>query len=115
MSIESMLSPTTCVALVHGVCMGGGVGVSAHAPYRVVSETLKFAMPETGIGFFCDVGGSFFLPRMPGACGMYVGLTGARLNHEDALYTGFATHFCPTAELGALKVGQALLRYHCTR
>jgi len=103
MSIESMLSPTTCVALVHGVCMGGGVGVSVHAPYRVVSETLKFAMPETGIGFFCDVGGSFFLPRMPGAVGMYVGLTGARLDYNDALYAGFATHFCPTARMGELK------------
>ena len=87
------------VALIDGVVMGGGVGVSVHGSHRVVTENALFAMPETGIGFFPDVGGSWFLPRMPGAIGMYLGLTGARLGAADALYCGFATHHVPRARL----------------
>ena len=87
------------VALIDGVVMGGGVGVSVHGSHRVVTENALFAMPETGIGFFPDVGGSWFLPRMPGAIGMYLGLTGARLGAAEALYCGFATHHVPRARL----------------
>lgn len=63
--------------------MGGGVGISIHGQYRIATENTVFAMPETAIGFFPDVGGSFFLPRLEGALGMYLGLTGARLKGID--------------------------------
>jgi enoyl-CoA hydratase len=76
----------------HGIVMGGGLGVSVHGNYRVVDETALVAMPETGIGFFPDVGGSYFLSRCPGEIGMYLALTGARLKTADALYAGVATH-----------------------
>ena len=87
--------PKPYVALIHGIVMGGGVGVSVHGQYRVASETTLFAMPETGIGFFPDVGGSYFLPRCPGEIGMYLALTGARLKVDDTRYVGFATHMAP--------------------
>ena len=86
------------VALIHGVCMGGGIGVSVHGGFRIANESAMFAMPETGIGFFPDVGGSYFLPRCPGEIGMYLGLTGARLKGPDAVYAGLATHFVPAEE-----------------
>ncbi len=85
--------PKPYMALIHGIVMGGGVGVSVHGQYRIVCETTLFAMPETGIGFFPDVGGSYFLPRCPGETGMYLALTGARLKAVDAVYVGVATHF----------------------
>ena len=66
--------------------MGGGVGLSVHAPFRVATENTVFAMPETKIGFFPDVGGSFFLSRMDGEVGTYLALTGARLHGIDVLY-----------------------------
>jgi enoyl-CoA hydratase len=94
--------PKPYVALLHGFVMGGGVGVSVHGSHRVADESLVFAMPETGIGLFPDVGGSFFLPRLPGALGMYLGLTGARFRTADALYAGVATHFVPAARREAL-------------
>ena len=84
--------PKPTVALISGIAMGGGLGVSVHGDYRVVDETTLMAMPETGIGFFPDVGGSWFLPRCPGEIGMYLALTGARLKAADALYAGIATH-----------------------
>lgn len=84
--------------------MGGGVGVSVHGSHRVVGETAMFAMPETGIGLFPDVGGSYFLPRCPGEIGMYLALTGARLKAADTLYAGIATHFVPVAKWGELVV-----------
>jgi enoyl-CoA hydratase len=87
--------------------MGGGVGVSVHGSHRIADETMLFAMPETGIGLFPDVGGSFFLPRLPGEIGMYLGLTGARLKTADALYAGVATHFVPAAERDSLIDGLA--------
>ncbi|MFI5021166.1 MAG: enoyl-CoA hydratase/isomerase family protein [Alphaproteobacteria bacterium] len=90
------------VALVDGIAMGGGVGLSVHGSHRVATERTLFAMPETGIGLFPDVGASYFLPRLPGALGMYLGLTGARLKTADCLYTGIATHYVPSAELPAL-------------
>ncbi|MGA7673634.1 MAG: enoyl-CoA hydratase/isomerase family protein [Rhizomicrobium sp.] len=84
--------PKPYMALMHGIAMGGGLGVSAHGNFRVVDDTALAAMPETGIGFFPDVGGSYFLSRSPGEIGMYLALTGARLKTADALYAGIATH-----------------------
>jgi enoyl-CoA hydratase/carnithine racemase len=63
--------------------VGGGVGLSVHGKYRVATDSTLFAMPETAIGFFCDVGGSLFLPKLPNEWGMYLGLTGARLKGKD--------------------------------
>jgi enoyl-CoA hydratase len=82
--------PKPYVAIMDGITMGGGVGVSVHGAHRVATERLTFAMPETGIGLFPDVGGTYFLPRCPGETGMYLGLTGARLKAADALYAGIA-------------------------
>jgi enoyl-CoA hydratase len=94
--------PKPFVALVDGICMGGGLGLSAHGSHRVVSERLVLAMPETAIGLFPDVGGGWFLPRMPGECGTYLGLTGARVGAADALLLGYATHHVPAAGHEAL-------------
>jgi enoyl-CoA hydratase len=94
--------PKPYIALLHGFVMGGGVGVSVHGSHRIADETMLFAMPETGIGLFPDVGGSFFLPHLPGEIGMYLGLTGARLKTADALYAGVATHVVPAADREAL-------------
>jgi enoyl-CoA hydratase len=91
------------VSLINGISMGGGVGLSAHGAFRVVTENLTFAMPETGIGLFPDVGGSYFLSRCPGETGMYLALTGARLKAADARYVGYATHIVRATELGALE------------
>ncbi|WP_329273033.1 enoyl-CoA hydratase/isomerase family protein [Streptomyces sp. NBC_01451] len=98
--------PVPVVSLIDGLCMGGGLGLSVHGGFRVVTERAVLAMPETGIGFFPDVGASYFLPRLPGAIGMYLGLTGHRLDAADALYAGVATHFVPADGLDA--VGDAL-------
>ncbi|HEY3778553.1 MAG TPA: enoyl-CoA hydratase/isomerase family protein [Rhizomicrobium sp.] len=84
--------PKPYIALLHGIVMGGGVGVSVHGSHRIVDATAVFAMPETGIGLFPDVGGSYFLPRLPGETGMYLALTGARLKSADMAYTGIGTH-----------------------
>jgi enoyl-CoA hydratase len=94
--------PKPYVALINGIVMGGGVGVSVHGSHRIANETTTFAMPETGIGLFPDVGGSYFLPRMEGRIGMYLALTGARLKTVDTLYSGVATHFVPGADWPAL-------------
>jgi enoyl-CoA hydratase len=80
------------VALIDGLVMGGGVGVSIHGSHRVAGDGFRFAMPEVGIGFFPDVGATWFLPRMPGEIGMYCALTGERLDAADALGCGVATH-----------------------
>jgi enoyl-CoA hydratase len=94
--------PKPYVALIRGIVMGGGVGVSLNGSHRVADESTMFAMPETGIGLFPDVGGSYFLPRLPGETGMYLALTGARLKSADALNSGVATHFVPAANTDAL-------------
>lgn len=88
--------PKPYVALIDGFVMGGGVGVSVHGSHRVAGTSIKFAMPETGIGLFPDVGGTFFLPRLPGKVGTWLALTGARLSQADTLWTGFATHAAAT-------------------
>jgi enoyl-CoA hydratase len=95
--------PKPYVALVDGISMGGGVGVSVHAPYRVATERTLFAMPETGIGLIPDVGGTHALPRFPGELGTWVALTGARLKAADCRTIGYATHFVPSAEIQLLK------------
>jgi enoyl-CoA hydratase len=94
--------PKPYIALIDGICMGGGIGVSVHGPYRVATEHAMFAMPETAIGFFPDIGGTFFLPRLPGQLGVYLGLTGLRTTGADAVHAGFATHFVSRANLPAL-------------
>ena len=90
------------ISLLDGVTMGGGVGISVHGTHRVVTESTLFAMPETGIGFFPDVGGSYFLPRCPGAIGMYLGLSGARLRAAECLTAGIGTHHVAAARLPEL-------------
>jgi enoyl-CoA hydratase len=85
------------VALIDGIVMGGGVGISIHGSHRVAGDKFAFAMPEVGIGFFPDVGATWFLPRMPGELGTYCALTGDRYNAADACAAGIATHRVPTA------------------
>jgi enoyl-CoA hydratase len=99
--------PKPYIALIDGICMGGGIGVSIHGPYRVATEHAVFAMPETGIALFPDVGASYALPRLPGRLGMFLGLTGTRVTGADAVHAGFATHFVPRAALPALKADLA--------
>jgi enoyl-CoA hydratase len=89
------------VSLMDGIVMGGGVGVSAHANTRVVTDTSKVAMPEVGIGFVPDVGGAFLLSRAPGALGLHAALTGAPFSGSDAIAMGFADHYVPHSELDA--------------
>lgn len=78
--------PKPYIAFLNGITMGGGAGVSIHGSYRIAVENLRFAMPETGIGFFPDVGASYFLARCPHHIGLYLGLTGVTINAADAVY-----------------------------
>ncbi|NNE23881.1 MAG: enoyl-CoA hydratase/isomerase family protein [Rhizobiales bacterium] len=94
--------PKPYIAIVDGITMGGGVGISVHGSHRIATERLTFAMPETGIGLFPDVGGTYFLPRCPGRLGMFLGLTGHRLKAADAVFAGVATHFVPSGDCLAL-------------
>ena len=80
------------VALIDGIVMGGGVGVSVHGSHRVAGDRFVFAMPEVGIGFFPDIGATWFLPRLPGELGAYCALTGERINAADGVAAGIATH-----------------------
>lgn len=91
------------VALMDGIVMGGGVGVSAHGRVRVVTDTTKMAMPEVGIGFVPDVGGTLILSRTPGLLGRHAALTGANFDGADAIAMGFADHFVPHERLGQFK------------
>lgn len=94
--------PKPYVALIDGIVMGGGVGVSIHGSHRVAGDRFVFAMPEVGIGFFPDVGATFVLPRMPGEMGSYCALTGERLGIADAIKAGIATHHIPSRHFGDL-------------
>ncbi|KAI9313716.1 ClpP/crotonase-like domain-containing protein [Dichotomocladium elegans] len=94
---------TPFVSIMDGITMGGGVGLSVHAPFRIATENTLFAMPETGIGFLPDVGGSFFLSRLDGQLGTYLGLTGKRLSASDVFYAGIATHYVPSSRIPALE------------
>ncbi|XP_043929640.1 3-hydroxyisobutyryl-CoA hydrolase, mitochondrial [Protopterus annectens] len=91
------------VALIDGITMGGGVGLSVHGHFRVATEKTLFAMPETAIGLFPDVGGSYFLPRLEGKLGLYLALTGFRLKGRDVHKAGVATHFVESERLPALE------------
>lgn len=93
------------VALWDGIVMGGGVGLSLHCPIRVATEKTLFAMPETAIGFFPDVGATWALSRLRAgmSIGLMLGLTGMRLGAADCLFAGLATHYCPSTQLEALK------------
>ncbi|MDX2236409.1 MAG: enoyl-CoA hydratase/isomerase family protein [Hyphomonadaceae bacterium] len=96
--------PKPYVALIDGVTMGGGVGISVHGAFRVATERTTFAMPETGIGLFPDVGGGWFLPRLPQpALGVWLALTGARLKGKECVSAGVATHYAPSALLAAVR------------
>src|SRR3979409_788171 len=86
-----------------GIVMGGGVGLSAHGRHRVVTERTKLAMPEVGLGFFPDVGGTWLLSRSLGEIGTYFGLTGQTMNGPDAVYSGFADSVVPSGQLAALR------------
>lgn len=91
--------PKPYVAFMDGIVMGGGIGVGAHAGIRVVTDTSRLAMPEVGIGFVPDVGGSYLLSRAPGRIGLHAGLTGAPFSGSDAIAMGFADHYVPHAAL----------------
>ena len=95
--------PKPYVALIDGVVMGGGVGVSVHGDFRVAGDRTLFAMPETGIGLFPDVGGGHFMPRLGGGLGLYLALTGVRAKAADCVYAGVATHYLPTDKMAVLE------------
>ncbi|QMW22562.1 enoyl-CoA hydratase/isomerase family protein [Sandaracinobacteroides saxicola] len=95
------------VAFMDGITMGGGVGISQPARFRIATENTRFAMPETGIGLFPDVGGGWYLSRLPGRVGAYLALTGARLDGAECLSVGLATHYLPAASLEAVKAAIA--------
>lgn len=97
--------PKPYIAIMDGLVMGGGMGLSEGGAFRIVTERSKIAMPESAIGFFPDVGGSYFLSRCPGALGNYLGLTGVTINSEDALYSGLANYFLDAEKLEAFKSG----------
>ncbi|MEW2622431.1 enoyl-CoA hydratase/isomerase family protein [Streptomyces sp. NPDC048106] len=113
--------PKPYVALMDGIVMGGGVGVSAHGSVRIVTERSRIAMPETGIGFVPDVGGTHLLARAPGELGTYLALTGHQIGGGDAVLCGLADHYVPSGELPALlddlavmPVSDALARHEQT-
>lgn len=99
--------PKPYIALIDGIVMGGGVGVSLHGSHRVAGERYLFAMPEVGIGFFPDVGATYALPRLPGQFGMYLALTGERVKQADAVMLGLATHSVKSEAIEPLR--QALI------
>ncbi|MFJ4002419.1 enoyl-CoA hydratase/isomerase family protein [Streptomyces sp. NPDC090023] len=110
--------PKPYVAVMDGIVMGGGVGISAHGSVRIVTERSRIAMPETGIGFVPDVGGTYLLSRAPGELGTHLALTGAQIGAGDALLCGLADHFVPSdalpdlvADLDALEVEEVLARH----
>ncbi|MES2834077.1 MAG: enoyl-CoA hydratase/isomerase family protein [Pseudomonadota bacterium] len=95
--------PKPITAVVDGIVMGGGVGISEPADLRIATERTTYAMPETGIGLFPDVGGGWFLPRLPGETGTWIALTGARLKAADTVALGIHTHFVPVEIIEAFK------------
>ncbi|KAI0840043.1 ClpP/crotonase [Hypoxylon sp. FL0890] len=99
------------IAFMDGFTMGGGVGLSIHAPFRIATEKTVFAMPETKIGFFPDVGASFFLPRMAGSVGTYLALTSDLLKGANVFYSGIATHYLHSTSLPSLESRLAELRF----
>jgi enoyl-CoA hydratase len=94
--------PKPYVALIDGIVMGGGVGISIHGSHRVAGDRFQFAMPEVGIGFFPDVGATWFLPRLPGGLGTHCALTGERMKNADALAAGIVTHYVASSRFPEL-------------
>jgi enoyl-CoA hydratase len=103
--------PKPAVAIIDGITMGGGAGISVNGAFRVATERTLFAMPETGIGLFPDVGATRFLNLCPGLIGRYLGLSGARLGAADTLYCGFATHFVPQERVEELLAALARIAW----
>jgi enoyl-CoA hydratase len=95
--------PKPYVALIDGIVMGGGVGLSVHGTHRVAGDKYSFAYPEVGIGFFPDVGATHVLPRLPGKIGLWIGLTGFRVNADDGVYCGLATHRVESSQFAELE------------
>jgi enoyl-CoA hydratase len=92
------------VSFMDGITMGGGVGIALPARYRVATENTRFAMPETGIGLFPDVGGGWHLSHLPGRIGQFLALTGARIDGAECLWAGLATHYLPHEQLAEAKL-----------
>ncbi len=107
--------PKPYISFLDGVTMGGGFGVSVHGSHRIATPKTLFAMPETGIGMFPDVGGSYFLSRAHGKLGLYLGLTGARLGAGDAIYAGVAQYHVPSEKLEALQKALSTAAYGTDR
>ncbi|MCP4615413.1 MAG: enoyl-CoA hydratase/isomerase family protein [Bradyrhizobium sp.] len=106
--------PKPYVAYMDGIVMGGGVGLSAHSGHRVVTEKTKLAMPEVGLGFFPDVGGTWLLSHSPGEIGTYFGLTGQTMNGPDAIHAGFADAVVPSAKWPDLREALTKVRAGAT-
>lgn len=104
--------PKPYIALLDGITMGGGAGISIHGSHRVATEKLLFAMPETGIGFFPDIGSSYFLSRLPKKIGFYLGLTGARIDCQDCLALGLVTHLIAQDKQQAVLHALAETEFH---
>lgn len=95
--------PKPIISFCEGITMGGGIGIAVNGRYRIVSDRSLWAMPECIIGFFPDVGSGYFLNECPGQIGLYLGLTGARMNAAEALYAGLATHYVPSEKMDILR------------
>ncbi|MET4292566.1 enoyl-CoA hydratase [Bradyrhizobium sp. LB8.2] len=106
--------PKPYVAFMDGIVMGGGVGLSAHASHRIVTERTRLAMPEVGLGFFPDVGGTYLLSRSPGEIGTYFGLTGQTMNGPDAIHAKFADAVVPVAKWPELRAALTKVRQGVT-
>lgn len=102
-TLDRLMKPH--IALINGVVMGGGVGISIYGTHRVAGETYRFAMPETGIGFFPDIGGGWFLSRLRGKAGLYLALTGRIIGQADAFYLGLATHCVSSENFPIIRLG----------
>ncbi len=102
--------PKPYISLIDGLCLGGGMGLSCHGTYRIMSDRAQMAMPETAIGFFPDVGAGYFLNRCPGFLGRYLGLTGARAHLDDALFLKLATHGIEQQHFEPLRIFLSQLR-----
>lgn len=100
-TLQSFIKPH--VALINGAVMGGGAGISLYGTHRVAGENFTLAMPETGIGFFPDIGASYFLPRLPGKTGLYLGLTGAAIGPADAYHLRLASHCVRARDFGLIR------------
>ncbi|RAL14613.1 mitochondrial 37S ribosomal protein mS47 [Aspergillus homomorphus CBS 101889] len=105
------------ISVMDGITMGGGVGLSVHAPFRIATERTVFAMPETSIGFFPDVGASFFLPRLDGQLGTYLALTGQQMHGVQTLLAGIATHYLDSSVLSLLtaRLSELVFGDHASR